>query len=122
MGVRDITGACWAVAAAITAAALLWSLLDTPPSWDKDFRQRFIAKKFGSGMKKFGSGMKKIRIRDKHPGSATLLETERFIAKKIISLCFAQCRGSGMLIPDPNFFSSRIRLLLIQDPRSTSSN
>jgi hypothetical protein len=33
MGVRDITGA-WAVAAA-TAAALLWSLLDTPPSWDK---------------------------------------------------------------------------------------
>jgi hypothetical protein len=34
MGVRDITaGACWAVAAA-TVAALLWSLLDTPPSWD----------------------------------------------------------------------------------------
>jgi hypothetical protein len=33
MGVRDITGAAWAVAAA-TTAALLWSLLDTPPSWD----------------------------------------------------------------------------------------
>ncbi len=37
MGVREITGAAWAVAAA-TTAALLWSLLDTPPSWDKDFR------------------------------------------------------------------------------------
>jgi hypothetical protein len=38
MGVRDMTaGACWAVAAA--TAALLWSLLDTPPSWDKDFRK-----------------------------------------------------------------------------------
>jgi hypothetical protein len=26
----------------------------------------------GSGMEKIGSGMEKIRIRDKHPGSATL--------------------------------------------------
>jgi hypothetical protein len=28
-----------------------------------------------SGMEKFGSGMEKIRIRDKHPGSATLCPT-----------------------------------------------
>jgi hypothetical protein len=34
---------------------------------------KFLDADPGSGMKKFGSGMEKIRIRDKHPGSATLV-------------------------------------------------
>jgi hypothetical protein len=35
---------------------------------------KFFAADPGSGMEKFGSGMEKSRIRDKHPGSATLVE------------------------------------------------
>jgi hypothetical protein len=33
------------------------------------------------GWRQFGSGMEKSRIRDKHPGSATLRKTERLTAQ-----------------------------------------
>jgi hypothetical protein len=40
-----------------------------------------ILKFFGEdpGWKQFGSGMEKSRIRDKHPGSATLLKTTQVL-------------------------------------------
>ncbi len=51
-------------------------------------------------------GWVKIRIRDKHPGSATLLP---FIVISIVyTRHFMLCCGSGMLIPDLEFFASRI--------------
>jgi hypothetical protein len=39
--------------------------------------------KCGSGWKKFGSGMEKIRIRDKHPGSATLLLSAHALRRQL---------------------------------------
>jgi hypothetical protein len=59
---------------------------------------------FGSGIR--DPGWVKIRIRDKHPGSATLLP---FIVISIVyTRHFMLCCGSGMFIPDLEFFASRI--------------
>jgi hypothetical protein len=57
----------------------------------------------GSGMgKNQDPGWVKIRIRDKHPGSATL--------NLFILLCFPRSYRSGMFIPYPDFYPSRIRI------------
>jgi hypothetical protein len=46
------------------------------------------------GWKKFGSGMEEIRIRDKHPGSATLVETMHTIAKNHEQSCVCKYLGA----------------------------
>jgi hypothetical protein len=51
-----------------------------PRSYFRELRNHFFGLKYlnylmrirDTGWKKYGSGMEKIRIRDKHPGSATL--------------------------------------------------
>jgi hypothetical protein len=47
------------------------------------------------GWKKFGSGMKKIRIRDKHPGSATLVFIHIFLQTTSVE-------HPELFNPDPN--------------------
>jgi hypothetical protein len=49
-----------------------------------------------SGWEKFGSGMEKIRIRDKHPGSATLPISKVYHESGWIAVC-------GILGLDPHF-------------------
>jgi hypothetical protein len=57
----------------------IWVWDEQPGSYFRELKTIFCVKilKFfdaDPGWKKFGSGMEKIRIRDKHPGSATLVQ------------------------------------------------
>jgi hypothetical protein len=47
---------------------------------------------------KFGSGMEKIQIRDKHPGSATMLTKRNEDDYRTDRLCFSYLRGSWFIL------------------------